>query len=57
LDTIPHIRRVPSISTWPEIEDASEPILEGGLYENVPTEEVTRQLNARTSRIFARAER
>jgi multiple sugar transport system substrate-binding protein len=57
LDTIPHIRRVPSISTWPEIEDASEGILEGGLYENVPSEEVTRQLNARTRGIFARAER
>jgi multiple sugar transport system substrate-binding protein len=57
LETIPHIRRVPSISTWPEIEDASEGILEGGLYENVPSAEVVRHLNARTSGIFARAER
>ena len=57
LDTIRHIRRVPSISTWPEIEDAAEPILEGGLYENVPSDEVTRQLNARTRGMFARAER
>jgi multiple sugar transport system substrate-binding protein len=57
LDTIPYIRRVPSISTWPEIEDASEGILEGGLYENVPSAEVTEQLNARTGPIFARAER
>jgi multiple sugar transport system substrate-binding protein len=57
LDTIAHIRRVPSISTWPEIEDASEGILEGGLYENVPSAEVVRHLNARTSGIFARAER
>jgi multiple sugar transport system substrate-binding protein len=57
LDTIPHIRRVPSISTWPEIEDASEGILEGGLYENVPPDEVVRQLNARTVEMFARAER
>ncbi len=32
LDGIPTIRRVPTISTWPEIEDASEPILENGLY-------------------------
>ncbi len=57
LDTIPFIRRVPNISTWPEIEDASEGILEGGLYESVPSGEVTRQLNARTREIFARAER
>jgi multiple sugar transport system substrate-binding protein len=57
LDTIPYIRRVPSISTWPEIEDASEVVLEGGLYENVPSDEVSRQLNARTRDMFARAER
>jgi multiple sugar transport system substrate-binding protein len=57
LDTIAHIRRVPSISTWPEIEDASEGILEGGLYESVPSREVARQLDARTRELFARAER
>ncbi|MDQ3379870.1 MAG: sugar ABC transporter substrate-binding protein [Actinomycetota bacterium] len=57
LDTIPFIRRVPNISTWPEIENASEGILEGGLYESVPSAEVTRQLNARTRGMFARAER
>ena len=57
LDTIPFIRRVPNISTWPEIEDASEGILEGGLYESVPVGEVTRQLEARTREMFARAER
>jgi multiple sugar transport system substrate-binding protein len=57
LDTIPFIRRIPSISTWPEIEDVSEVILEGGLYENVSSDEVARQLDARTRDIFARAER
>lgn len=57
LDTIPSIRRVPNISTWPEIEDAAEGILENGLYESVPSAEVTRQLNARTAEMFARAER
>lgn len=57
LDTIPFIRRVPSISTWPEIEDAAEGILEGGLYENVPSSEVARQLDERTREMFARAER
>ena len=56
LDTIPVIRRVPTISTWPEIEDAAAPILESGLYENVPPEEVARQLDERTREIFARGE-
>jgi multiple sugar transport system substrate-binding protein len=57
LDTIPYIRQVPSIATWPEIEDASEGILEGGLYENVPSGIVARQLDERTRQMFARAER
>jgi multiple sugar transport system substrate-binding protein len=56
LDGIRHVRRTPSISTWPEIEDAAEPILEGGLYEGVPTAEVVQQLDEATREIFARAE-
>ncbi len=51
------IRRVPTISTWPEIEDASEPIIEQGLYRGVPADEVAQQLVERTTPIFARAER
>jgi multiple sugar transport system substrate-binding protein len=57
LDTIPVIRRVPSISTWPEIEDASEQIIETGLYQGVSPEEIARRLDERTRPIFARAER
>ena len=57
LDTIANIRRVPNISTWPEIEDASEGILEGGLYESVPSRDVADQLDERTREMFARAER
>ena len=56
LDTIPAIRRVPTISTWPEIEDASEAILEQGLYRDVPAEEVAKQLVETTAPIFERAE-
>jgi multiple sugar transport system substrate-binding protein len=56
LDTIPAIRRVPTISTWPEIEDASGPILEQGLYRGMPAEEVARQLVERTAPIFERGE-
>ncbi|MDQ3991510.1 MAG: sugar ABC transporter substrate-binding protein [Actinomycetota bacterium] len=56
LDTVPHIRRVPTISTWPEIEDAAEGILEEGLFEGVPPAEVADQLAAQTAPMFARAE-
>jgi multiple sugar transport system substrate-binding protein len=57
LDTIPVIRRVPNVSTWPEIEDVTGGILEGGLYEGVSTETVAQQLDEQTREIFARAER
>ena len=56
LDTIPAIRRVPTISTWPEIEDASGPILEQGLYRGLPAEEVAKQLVEKTAPIFERGE-
>ena len=56
LDTIPYIRRVPNVSTWPEIEDAAEGILEQALYEGLPVTEVAGQLDEATRDIFARAE-
>ena len=57
LDGIPAIRRVPTISTWPEIEDAAEGILEQGLYRGVSAEEVARELVETTAPMFERAER
>ena len=57
LDTIPVIRRVPSISTWPEIEDAVGPILEDAFYKGKTVEEVLAEIRAATDEIFARAER
>ena len=57
LDTIPVIRQVPSISTWPEIEDAAEPILEGGLYKGDVGQGGGRaSCEKATTPIFARAE-
>jgi multiple sugar transport system substrate-binding protein len=56
LDTIPVIRRVPTISTWPEIEDASEGILEQGLHRGVPAERVAEQLIETTTPMFERAQ-
>ena len=55
LDTIDVIRRVPNVSTWPEIEDAAEPIIEQGLYQGLTPEEAARKLTAVTAPMFARA--
>jgi multiple sugar transport system substrate-binding protein len=57
LDGISTIRRVPTISTWPEIEDAAEPILENGLYLGKPVDEVVAEVDRATRPLFARAER
>jgi len=56
LDTIPVIRQVPSISTWPEIEDAAEAILEEGFYRGEGAPAIVGELRAATDSIFARAE-
>jgi multiple sugar transport system substrate-binding protein len=55
LDTIDVIRRVPNISTWPEIEDAAEGIIETGLFQGVSAEEAARKLTADTKPMFDRA--
>jgi multiple sugar transport system substrate-binding protein len=56
LDTIPVIRQVPSISTWPEIEDAAGTILEEGYYNGESAAAVARELRLATDDLFARAE-
>jgi multiple sugar transport system substrate-binding protein len=56
LDAIEHMRHVPSISVWPEIEDAAEPILEEAMYEEEGfiASEVAARMNARVRALFAR---
>jgi multiple sugar transport system substrate-binding protein len=56
IDTIPVIRQVPNISTWPEIEDAAAPILELAMFHGVPADQVASRLDQATREIFARAE-
>jgi multiple sugar transport system substrate-binding protein len=56
LDAIPSIRNVPAISTWPEIEDAVEPMMEEALYKGESTEGLAREIRQATDRLFARAE-
>jgi multiple sugar transport system substrate-binding protein len=57
LEALEHMQAVPAISTWPEIEDTAEGILENGLYHGTPAEEVARELDDATRPLFARAER
>ncbi|XVV07061.1 ABC transporter substrate-binding protein [Actinosynnema sp. CA-248983] len=57
LDSIPAIRATPTISTWPEIEDVANGILENALYYNQPTTDVVRRLDEQTRPLFERANR
>ena len=54
LDAIPTIHHVPTVSTWPEIEDAAEPILENGMYLAKPVDQVVAELDDATRPLFAR---
>ncbi|MGH9179940.1 MAG: ABC transporter substrate-binding protein [Acidimicrobiales bacterium] len=58
LDAIPGIRRLPSISTWPEIEDLADALLEEAVFEPGGGEavEVVQSLKAETAPLFERAE-
>ena len=56
LDAIPTIRRLPSISTWPEIEDATAGVLENGFYLGQRVDKVIRELDRVTRPLFARGE-
>jgi multiple sugar transport system substrate-binding protein len=56
LDAIPFVRRVPTISTWPEIEDVSEGILEDGFYRGLAVEDVIAKVDGETRPLFARGD-
>ena len=56
LDAIPTVRAVPTISTWPEIEDVTNGILENALYRGDRLDDVLRELDEQTRPLFARAE-
>lgn len=55
LDTIPHIRRLPNVSTWPEIEDRTDELLEIGMYHRVPALDIAQRIIRETTEMFARA--
>lgn len=56
LDTIPTLRTLPTISTWPEVEDVTAGILENALYRGDRLDEVIRALDEQTRPLFARGE-
>ena len=57
LDQIPSLRAVPVISTWPEIEDTANGLLEEAYYGGGQALEVAVELATQTRDQFARAER
>jgi multiple sugar transport system substrate-binding protein len=56
LDAIPTVRAMPTISTWPEIEDVTGGILENALYRGDRLDDVIRELDEKTRPLFARGE-
>ncbi|WP_246001826.1 ABC transporter substrate-binding protein [Allorhizocola rhizosphaerae] len=56
LDGIPTIRRVPTISTWPEIEDVTYGILENAMFRGDRLDTVIADIDKQTRPIFARAQ-
>ena len=57
LDTIPAIRALPTISTWPEIERAADEVLKAARADGTPAAEVAARLDEATRDMFARGER
>ena len=56
LDTIPQIQRVPNISTWPEIEDATGGIFEVAMFDDLPPPLIAQQVDEATRDLFGRAQ-
>lgn len=54
VDAIPHLRRLPVLSTWPEIEDAVDQTLERLFYDGGDISEAMTDLERRTRPLFAR---
>ncbi|MDI6098774.1 sugar ABC transporter substrate-binding protein [Actinoplanes sp. NEAU-A12] len=56
LDAIGSVRALPTVSTWPEIEDVTGGILENALYRGDRLDDVVRELDEQTRPLFARGE-
>ncbi|MER7893122.1 sugar ABC transporter substrate-binding protein [Micromonospora sp. NPDC094482] len=56
LDAIPTVRALPTVSTWPEIEDVTYGILENAMHRGDRLDDVIRDLDQQTRPLFARGE-
>jgi multiple sugar transport system substrate-binding protein len=56
LDQIPHLRSVPTVSTWPEVEDIVNVLLEEGYDLGLPAREIAIEIVTQTDDVLARAE-
>lgn len=56
LDAIPTVRALPTVSTWPEIEDLSYGILENAMHRGDRLDDVIRELDVKSRPMFARGE-
>ncbi|BCJ62702.1 ABC transporter substrate-binding protein [Micromonospora endophytica] len=56
LDAIPTVRALPTVSTWPEIEDLSYGILENAIHRGDRLDDVIRELDVKSRPMFARGE-
>ena len=56
LDAIPNVRAITTVSTWPEIEDVTNGILENALYRGDRLDDVLADLDEATGPILARGE-
>jgi multiple sugar transport system substrate-binding protein len=54
IDGIETLRSFPRVSTWPEIEDEADVILEQGMYAGLPVDDVIALLEARSRQAFER---
>ncbi len=56
LDAIPTVHRAPTISTWPEIEDVTDDILENAFYRGDRLDDVIAEIDSQTRPLFARGQ-
>jgi multiple sugar transport system substrate-binding protein len=56
LDAVETIKHVPTVSTWPEIEDVTNGLLENGMFLGQPVDKVVAEIDLKTRPLFERGE-
>jgi multiple sugar transport system substrate-binding protein len=56
LDAVETIKHVPTVSTWPEIEDVTNGLLENGMYLGQPVDKLVTEIDLKTRPLFERGE-